>query len=69
MILIPQNTIMRDANFVTGIVVMHSSEQTFAAVSDFMTMFVIVICVGPENAGTAITNFMAMLVVMICVIR
>jgi hypothetical protein len=60
---------MRDANFVAGVVIMHCSEQSLATVSDFMTMLVIVICVGPENAGTTISNFLAMLVVMICAVR
>ena len=69
MILIPQNAIMRNANFVASVVIMHCSEQSLATVSDFMTMLVIVICVGPENAGTTISNFLAMLVVMICAVR
>ena len=66
MILIPKDAVMRDTNPVACFVVMHSTEQALATVSYFMTMFIIMICIGSENAGTTITNFINVLVIMVC---
>ena len=68
MILIPQNAIMRDANFVAGVVIMHCSEQSLATVSDLMTLFIIMVRIA-KQCCPAMPNLMPVFIIMVCSIR
>ena len=46
-------------------IVMDWTEQTFPAVSDLMTMLIVMICVVSQQAGTTVSNFVTVLIIVI----
>ena len=47
-VLVAENAVMRDANLMAFLVIMHGSEQAFAAISDFMTVFIVMVRIAEQ---------------------
>ena len=66
-VLVAENAVMRDANLMAFLVIMHGSEQAFAAISDFMTVFIVMVRIA-EQCSPAMSNLMPVFIIMICAV-
>ena len=65
MILVSEQTVMGYSNLMAVLIIMHSSEKSFSAISHFMAMLIIMIGVCSQKALAAVSDLMAAFIVMI----